>query len=352
MYDRKRFITGGIGSQGYGESYREPYCLTHETCDQEISVGIALVFWIHKKYISEQTAAERLRKHVLGVSRYFLPPAAPLTRRDVRLPFECGGEVVGILEAHSHGDLANPKARPVEHFSCTIDSQMQLILIRRHPRVRLEEASKVRAAHAEPLSDRFDCLSSVAVRDCRRSFARWDGALTECKRLGLECHIYDENAFPAVRDSREIAIERPWLYQVTLNDQPLRFGKHEQWFDENIRKTSIAAAATSAKNTLRLTARPMHPLCEIMPVYVLGEFGLKAAPVGCTIVKPRPLKLGSWLKQRIPFYAGKVLYRYAFTLDEPTQRLAVSLPDWEGTLGELYLNDKPRGPVRVAPESA
>jgi hypothetical protein len=150
-------------------------------------------------------------------------------------------------------------------------------------------------------------------------------------------------AFAAVGDSLEVAIERPWLYEVTLNGRPLRFGKHEQWFDEDIRKTSIADAIRSGRNTLRLTARPMHPLCEIMPVYVSGEFGLKAAPVGFTIVKPQPLKLGSWLKQGMPFYAGKVSHRYTFTLDRPAERLAVSLPDWEGTLGELYLDEKPIG---------
>ncbi|MFO7904063.1 MAG: hypothetical protein R6U98_15475 [Pirellulaceae bacterium] len=94
------------------------------------------------------------------------------------------------------------------------------------------------------------------------------------------------DAVPAVRDSLEIAVERPWLYEVTLNGQPVYFGKNEQWFDEDIRKTSIASTAKPGENTLRLAARPMHPLCEIMPVYVLGQFALEPASVGFTIVKP------------------------------------------------------------------
>jgi hypothetical protein len=176
----------------------------------------------------------------------------------------------------------------------------------------------------------------------RRSFI--DMKFPEDSGFTVDYHFeIASDALTAVRDSLEIAIERPWLYQVTLNDRKLRFAQNEQWFDESIRKTSIAAGVQPGKNTLRLTTRPMHPLCEIMPIYVLGEFGLKAAPVGFTIVKPQPLRVGSWLEQGMPFYAGKVSYRYTFALDKPAERLAVSLPDWEGTLGELYLDEKPMG---------
>ena len=69
---------------------------------------------------------------------------------------------------------------------------------------------------------------------------------------------------------------------------------------------SIADAIRSGRNTLRLTARPMHPFCEIMPVYVFGEFALETAPTGFTIVRPPPMQLGSWLEQGMPFYANKV----------------------------------------------
>jgi hypothetical protein len=151
------------------------------------------------------------------------------------------------------------------------------------------------------------------------------------------------DAFAAVHDSLEIAIERPWLYRVTLNDRELRFARREQWFDEDIRKTSIATGVQPGTNTLRLTARPMHPLCEIMPVYVLGEFALEPAPAGFTIVKPQPLHLGSWLEQGMPFYADKVAYRYTFALDRPKNQIAVALPDWGGTLGQLCIDGRPMG---------
>jgi hypothetical protein len=151
------------------------------------------------------------------------------------------------------------------------------------------------------------------------------------------------DAFAAVRDFLEVAVERPWLYQVTLNDRELHFAQHEQWFDEDIRKTSIATLVQPGKNTLRLNARPMHPLCEIMPVYVLGKFALETAPIGFTIVKPRTMQIGCWLELGMPFYAGKVTYRYTFALDRLTNQIAVALPDWDGTLGELRIDGKPMG---------
>jgi DUF1680 family protein len=52
MHNRKRFITGGVGSQGAGESYGAAYYLPHETCYQETCAGIALFFWNHKMLLA------------------------------------------------------------------------------------------------------------------------------------------------------------------------------------------------------------------------------------------------------------------------------------------------------------
>ncbi len=52
MQYRKRFITGGVGSQPHGESYGAAYYLPHETCYQETCAGIALFFWNHKMLLA------------------------------------------------------------------------------------------------------------------------------------------------------------------------------------------------------------------------------------------------------------------------------------------------------------
>jgi uncharacterized protein len=52
MHDRKRFLTGAVGSQGSGESYGAAYYLPHETCYGETCAGISLVFWNHKMLLA------------------------------------------------------------------------------------------------------------------------------------------------------------------------------------------------------------------------------------------------------------------------------------------------------------
>jgi DUF1680 family protein len=52
MCDRKRFVTGGVGSQRAGESYGAAYYLPHENCYQETCAGIALFFWNHKMLLA------------------------------------------------------------------------------------------------------------------------------------------------------------------------------------------------------------------------------------------------------------------------------------------------------------
>jgi DUF1680 family protein len=52
MHDRKRLITGGVGSQRAGESYGAAYYLPHENCYQETCAGIALFFWNHKMLLA------------------------------------------------------------------------------------------------------------------------------------------------------------------------------------------------------------------------------------------------------------------------------------------------------------
>ena len=91
------------------------------------------------------------------------------------------------------------------------------------------------------------------------------------------------DAFESVRDSLEVAVERPWLYRVELNGSPVEFPEGARWWDEEVRKTSIADVTQPGRNVLRMTARPFHILCEIAPVYVMGEFALRQASPGFAI---------------------------------------------------------------------
>ena len=63
-------------------------------------------------------------------------------------------------------------------------------------------------------------------------FAQWDWALTECKRLGMECHIYDENAFPSGFASGEVLAADPTLGAKYL--APVKITRPAQAPDEGV----------------------------------------------------------------------------------------------------------------------
>jgi hypothetical protein len=163
-------------------------------------------------------------------------------------------------------------------------------------------------------------------------------------------------AVEAVRDSLEIAVERPWLYDITLNERVLAFPTEEQdeaparWFDPNIRKRPVGEAVQAGRNLLRLSARPMRPLCEIMPVYVLGGFALAPAEKGFVIERPRPVAVGPWKDQGLPFYPQRVAYRYTFTLNEPAAGVAVTLPEWSGSAAWVRLDGEEAGVIAWPPD--
>lgn len=172
-----------------------------------------------------------------------------------------------------------------------------------------------------------------------------DSGFTVSYRFAIE-----PDAFEAVRDSLEVAIERPWLYQVTLNGKALDFASDTRWLDPEIRKASVTELARPGENVLQLKTKPMRPLCEIMPVYVLGDFALTPQDKGFSIAKPQDLELGSWADQGLPFYPGKVTYRYAFTLDESTNDSTISLPDWSGSAARVRVDGQDAGVIAWPPD--
>ncbi len=160
----------------------------------------------------------------------------------------------------------------------------------------------------------------------------------------------EPNSFDTVRETLEVAIERPRLYTITLNDTLLDFSDAERWFDPNIRRTRIGRAVHKGANTLELTAKRMHPLCEIMPLYVLGEFSLDAAKSGFSITRSERLTLGYWKDQGLPFYAGKVKYRYSFSLEAATNKVVVSLPKWNGSAARVKIDSDDVGVIAWPPD--
>ena len=146
-----------------------------------------------------------------------------------------------------------------------------------------------------------------------------------------------------------VAIERPWLYRIELNGTALDLKTGVRWFDEEMRAFPVGAAVRSGENTLILCARPFPMLCQIMPVYLSGEFSISPAARGFAIEEDRVLVPGDWTAQGMPFYPGAVRYLYDFQLDGPAEVLRLRLPSWEGSVVIAHLDGAKAGQIMHPP---
>jgi hypothetical protein len=144
-----------------------------------------------------------------------------------------------------------------------------------------------------------------------------------------------------------VGIERSELYRSTLNGQELR--DPEAWFDEAMRAFRVGGIARRGENVLRLEARPMHMLAQIMPVYVLGEFGVVPVARGSEVGAARELELGLWSDQGLCFYPGAVRYSFPFMLDQTAEALEVQLGEWAGTVAAVQVDGGEQGVIMHPP---
>jgi len=158
----------------------------------------------------------------------------------------------------------------------------------------------------------------------------------------------DKGLPAACIEGLQVGLERPWLYEVRLNGQPISSRGAPRWFDEHMRALPIGAHVRRGENVLSLAAHPFHVLCEIMPVYLLGDFGLTAAERGFLVGAPVRLGLGDWTAQGLPFYPDVVCYEFRFQLPQ-VAHLALRLPEWRGAVAIVRLDGQEAGKVMVLP---
>jgi hypothetical protein len=140
-----------------------------------------------------------------------------------------------------------------------------------------------------------------------------------------------------------IVVERPDLYQVACNGQPVAAAKDAWWLDRSFGKIEISAAAKTGPNAVTIKASPMTIYHEFQPAYVLGGFTLRPAASGFVIGPDQPLALGPWNVQGHPFYAAGVAYVEKFHVAKPQGRYRIVVPDWYGSVARVAVNGKPAG---------
>lgn len=144
-----------------------------------------------------------------------------------------------------------------------------------------------------------------------------------------------------------MVVERPDLYTIACNGKPVKAAKDQWWLDRAFGRIDVTAAAKVGENALVLKAAPMTIYHEIQPVYVLGDFSLRAAESGFVLKPPASLKLDpkGWNEQGYPFYSAGVAYSQTFEVAKPQGRYEVALPAWCGSVARVMVNGKPAGHV-------
>jgi hypothetical protein len=87
----------------------------------------------------------------------------------------------------------------------------------------------------------------------------------------------------------------------------------------------------------------------VAPVYVHGDFGLRAASPGFVIERPQELGLGNWLDRGLFFYPWAARYWAAFTLEEDAAGLMVQVRGWQGSGIRVLVDADEAGVIAYPP---
>lgn len=155
--------------------------------------------------------------------------------------------------------------------------------------------------------------------------------------------VYRFQIADRVPDGLEIVVERPDLYAIRCNDQPVRAKPDAWWLDRTFGRIDLSGAAKVGDNVVVLEAARMTVFHEIEPAYVLGDFSLRPQPAGWQIAPASPVQLGPWDKQGLPFYAEGVVYEQVFDVRQPAGRYVLAVPAWYGSVAEVLLDGKSAG---------
>ncbi len=197
----------------------------------------------------------------------------------------------------------------------------------------------------------------------RHGFERpaWDNAV-QFKRAVLDRnHFAKDSGFTAtyrfsitgvVPSALRLAVESPWLYTITVNEKPVEFSRQSRFLDPNLLSTDIRTLARAGENVVRIKASPFDVHMELENIYILGLFTVQPESKGFSIRDGKPLTLGSWARQGLPFYGGRVSYETQVEVPAGHSRLKIDLAEWNGAAVRALLDGKPATVLGWPPYSA
>jgi hypothetical protein len=144
-----------------------------------------------------------------------------------------------------------------------------------------------------------------------------------------------------------LAIECPELWTVLVNEHPVTFRRENAFRDPRINWAPVGDYLRAGGNEVRLVARPFTVRQEIDQIYLLGDFSCDPAETGFRVSPPRPLGLGSWKSQGLPFYDAEVSYR--IKLPAGASSLTFPRETWGGALIAAFADGTEIGRIYESP---
>jgi len=162
-------------------------------------------------------------------------------------------------------------------------------------------------------------------------------------------YSFDVNGNVSGNDIK-ICAERPEIFHVKVNGSSV-FPLSGKWFlDKDFPLYDISKLVKNGKNVVELEVNPMSVFAEIEPIYVVGDFSVLPKDTGWFIDMKKPeLELGSWKNQGLPFYSWEVSYKKTFKTSDKSKFYKISIPNWHGTVSEVWVNNQFAGLVGFEP---
>jgi hypothetical protein len=161
----------------------------------------------------------------------------------------------------------------------------------------------------------------------------------------LQLHILSmvENGFN--EHSIQLVVERPWLYQISVNGIEVEKQVNQTWLDPDFHAFEVGKLVKEGRNEIELTASPFSIYAELQPVYLLGNFSVLPAEKGWMVTNSGELAMGPWKDQGMPFYGQVVSYKHELEI-LTAGNYALKLPLWEGTVAEILVNGNHLGIIQ------
>ena len=141
--------------------------------------------------------------------------------------------------------------------------------------------------------------------------------------------------------------EHPEYCHLLVNGTDVPWNSDETYLDTHFGVADIARYVQPGENTAEIIVDVFHVLMELDAIYIKGAFSVTERAGKWVLTPPRPLCLGSWRTQGLPFYPYAVQYIYHVELDTLPQKADIDVQEYGATAVSLTINGQYAGLIHA-----